>query len=137
MLGLHYGLDVVVLMNTMIPYGRQRLEEGIGIYKKKTLFRVGSQPVKRSNKRRGKKGSSALRVFLNMRLLQRGTVENACKEPGYRKRPQRCFKSTHPVRTQCFAFNFYMCHYFSSWFLKSSNGTLFFMRAKLRKHTKK
>ncbi|XP_020625783.1 voltage-dependent calcium channel subunit alpha-2/delta-3-like isoform X2 [Orbicella faveolata] len=29
------------------------------------------------------------------REIQRGTVENACKEPGYRKRPQRCFVSTH------------------------------------------
>lgn len=30
-------------------------------------------------------------------LLPRDTVENSCKEPGYRKRPKRCFVSTNPV----------------------------------------
>ncbi|RMX57098.1 hypothetical protein pdam_00008242 [Pocillopora damicornis] len=29
-------------------------------------------------------------------LLPRDTVENSCKEPGYRKRPKRCFVSTNP-----------------------------------------
>lgn len=30
------------------------------------------------------------------REIPRDTVENSCKEPGYRKRPKRCFKSTDP-----------------------------------------
>lgn len=35
-------------------------------------------------------------------LLSRETVANACKEPGYRKRPKRCFVSTHPVSKYSF-----------------------------------
>lgn len=30
------------------------------------------------------------------REIPRDTVENSCKEPGYRKRPKRCFVSTNP-----------------------------------------
>ena len=32
-------------------------------------------------------------------LLLRASVENSCKEPGYRKRPKRCFVSTDTVCT--------------------------------------
>lgn len=41
--------------------------------------------------------TKVLLPFFLTYLLTLEAVTNACKEPGYRKRPKRCFVSTDPV----------------------------------------